>query len=215
MADQEALEEVPRGITVRDVAPSAFIEAYAFHLKNSDRFEIPKWTDIVKTGVNRELAPLNVRLRRFFKCFPLPPMSPLIGRLALRSRRVGRAQGLPQAGNRHRCASQVVWRPVPPWGPAQVLPKSCRGAHPVHPPAARGDQGHREDGERRPHDHSRRAAGPRPHRRPDCPRGPRGLKWVAPLAARPLRAPPALTFRGNGLGVYKSRLGPLQYPGQY
>lgn len=48
-----------RGITVRDVAPAAFIDAYAFHLKNSDRFEIPKWTDLVKTGVHKELAPTN------------------------------------------------------------------------------------------------------------------------------------------------------------
>ena len=48
-----------RGITVRDVAPATFIEAYAQHLKNSDRFEIPKWCDIVKTGVHKELAPSN------------------------------------------------------------------------------------------------------------------------------------------------------------
>ena len=48
-----------RGITVRDVAPAVFIEAYALHLKNSDRFEIPKWTDLVKTGVHKELAPTN------------------------------------------------------------------------------------------------------------------------------------------------------------
>lgn len=27
------------------------------HLKNSDRFEIPKWCDMVKTGVHKELAP--------------------------------------------------------------------------------------------------------------------------------------------------------------
>jgi len=33
-------ELAPRGITVRDVAPSAFIAAYALHLKNSDKFEV-------------------------------------------------------------------------------------------------------------------------------------------------------------------------------
>ncbi|KAH8092423.1 hypothetical protein JL720_5396 [Aureococcus anophagefferens] len=48
-----------RGITVRDVAPAVFIESYAAHLKNSDRFEIPKWCDLVKTGVHKELAPTN------------------------------------------------------------------------------------------------------------------------------------------------------------
>ena len=33
-------ELAPRGITVRDVAPAAFIAAYALHLKNSDKFEV-------------------------------------------------------------------------------------------------------------------------------------------------------------------------------
>jgi small subunit ribosomal protein S19e len=50
-------EYEPRGITVRDVSPAAFIDAYAAHLKNSDKFELPKWCDIVKTGVAKELAP--------------------------------------------------------------------------------------------------------------------------------------------------------------
>merc|ERR1711975_150607 len=48
-----------RGITVRDVAPEAFIAAYATHLKNSDKFELPKWTDVVKTGTLKELAPYD------------------------------------------------------------------------------------------------------------------------------------------------------------
>ncbi|KAH8043705.1 hypothetical protein JL720_17328 [Aureococcus anophagefferens] len=39
--------------------PPVFIESYAAHLKNSDRFEIPKWCDLVKTGVHKELAPTN------------------------------------------------------------------------------------------------------------------------------------------------------------
>mmetsp|Transcript_1050 Transcript_1050/g.3416 ORF Transcript_1050/g.3416 Transcript_1050/m.3416 type:complete len:161 (-) Transcript_1050:89-571(-) len=52
-------EYEPRAITVRDVAPAEFIAAYASHLKNSDKFELPKWTDIVKTGTNRELAPYD------------------------------------------------------------------------------------------------------------------------------------------------------------
>jgi small subunit ribosomal protein S19e len=53
------MAEEARGITVRDVAPSAFIAAYALHLKNSDKFELPKWTDVVKTGTNKELAPYD------------------------------------------------------------------------------------------------------------------------------------------------------------
>lgn len=57
MAEQPEYEA--RGITVRDVAPATFIESYALHLKNSDRFEIPKWCDIVKTGVHKELAPTS------------------------------------------------------------------------------------------------------------------------------------------------------------
>ena len=50
-------EEESRGICVRDVVSSKFIEAYAEHLKNSDKFELPVWADIVKTGVFKELAP--------------------------------------------------------------------------------------------------------------------------------------------------------------
>eukprot|EP00614_Pseudopedinella_elastica_P014307 CAMPEP_0172583118 /NCGR_PEP_ID=MMETSP1068-20121228/2713_1 /TAXON_ID=35684 /ORGANISM="Pseudopedinella elastica, Strain CCMP716" /LENGTH=159 /DNA_ID=CAMNT_0013376785 /DNA_START=55 /DNA_END=534 /DNA_ORIENTATION=- len=54
MAELEA-----RGITVRDVASAEFIAAYAAHLKNSDKFELPKWTDVVKTGTHKELAPYD------------------------------------------------------------------------------------------------------------------------------------------------------------
>eukprot|EP01083_Nonionella_stella_P121035 363417_1 len=54
MAELEA-----RGITVRDVSASEFIAAYALHLKNSDKFELPKWTDVVKTGIAKELAPYD------------------------------------------------------------------------------------------------------------------------------------------------------------
>ena len=51
------MSEEERGICVRDVAPKAFIEAYAEHLKNSDKFELPVWADLVKTATQRELAP--------------------------------------------------------------------------------------------------------------------------------------------------------------
>lgn len=51
------MAEEERGICVRDVAPKDFIEAYAEHLKNSDKFELPVWADLVKTGTFKELAP--------------------------------------------------------------------------------------------------------------------------------------------------------------
>ena len=40
-----------------DIAPAEFIRAYAEHLKNSDKFELPNWADMVKTAVFKELAP--------------------------------------------------------------------------------------------------------------------------------------------------------------
>mmetsp|Transcript_1256 Transcript_1256/g.1609 ORF Transcript_1256/g.1609 Transcript_1256/m.1609 type:complete len:151 (+) Transcript_1256:61-513(+) len=48
-----------RGTTVRDVAPAKFIKAYAEHLKNTGRFELPSWVDVVKTATQRELAPYD------------------------------------------------------------------------------------------------------------------------------------------------------------
>lgn len=51
------MAEEARGICVRDVSAAAFIKAYAEHLKNSDKFELPVWADTVKTGVFKELAP--------------------------------------------------------------------------------------------------------------------------------------------------------------
>ena len=51
------MAEEARGICVRDVAARAFIDAYAEHLKNSDKFELPVWSDTVKTAVFKELAP--------------------------------------------------------------------------------------------------------------------------------------------------------------
>lgn len=47
------------GVTVRDVPPAKFIQAYTEVLKNNDKFVVPKWADIVKTGVQRELAPYD------------------------------------------------------------------------------------------------------------------------------------------------------------
>ena len=51
------MAEEARGICVRDVKADQFIEAYAEHLKNSDKFELPVWSDTIKTAVFKELAP--------------------------------------------------------------------------------------------------------------------------------------------------------------
>jgi len=49
----------PTGITVKDVDVHKFNRAYAQFLKNSGKVEIPKWVDIVKTGVHKELSPYD------------------------------------------------------------------------------------------------------------------------------------------------------------
>ena len=51
------MAEEARGICVRDVPAKDFIKAYAEHLKNSDKFDLPVWSDTIKTGVFKELAP--------------------------------------------------------------------------------------------------------------------------------------------------------------
>lgn len=48
-----------KGVTVRDVSAPKFIAAYADVLKNNDKFVVPKWVDLVKTGVHKELAPYD------------------------------------------------------------------------------------------------------------------------------------------------------------
>ncbi|KNA16999.1 hypothetical protein SOVF_083970 [Spinacia oleracea] len=47
------------GKTVKDVSPHDFVKAYAAHLKRSGKMELPHWTDIVKTGKLKELAPYD------------------------------------------------------------------------------------------------------------------------------------------------------------
>jgi len=47
-----------RGI-VKDVPAQEFIIAYAAHLKHLSKFQVPKWADIVKTGIAKELPPSN------------------------------------------------------------------------------------------------------------------------------------------------------------
>jgi small subunit ribosomal protein S19e len=51
------MAEEARAICVRDVSAASFIKAYAEHLKNSDKFDLPVWADTVKTGVFKDLAP--------------------------------------------------------------------------------------------------------------------------------------------------------------
>eukprot|EP00929_Paragymnodinium_shiwhaense_P102504 TRINITY_DN656_c0_g1_i1.p1 TRINITY_DN656_c0_g1~~TRINITY_DN656_c0_g1_i1.p1 ORF type:complete len:162 (-),score=62.46 TRINITY_DN656_c0_g1_i1:75-560(-) len=46
-------------VTVKDVTADKFIKAFSQHLKRQGRYEIPKWADIVKTGISRELAPYD------------------------------------------------------------------------------------------------------------------------------------------------------------
>jgi len=45
--------------TVKDVKAEKFIKAFAKHMKRQGKFELPKWGDVVKTGVSRELAPYD------------------------------------------------------------------------------------------------------------------------------------------------------------
>lgn len=45
--------------TVKDVPAQKFIDSFARHMKRQGKFELPKWADVVKTGVTRELAPFN------------------------------------------------------------------------------------------------------------------------------------------------------------
>eukprot|EP00771_Trimastix_marina_P004038 gnl/Trimastix_PCT/77.p2 GENE.gnl/Trimastix_PCT/77~~gnl/Trimastix_PCT/77.p2 ORF type:complete len:169 (+),score=33.00 gnl/Trimastix_PCT/77:50-508(+) len=47
------------GVTLKDVAPAAFVATYAAHLKRQGRLSPPKWTEYVKTGHGKELPPLD------------------------------------------------------------------------------------------------------------------------------------------------------------
>eukprot|EP00923_Selenidium_pygospionis_P056668 GHVN01098905.1.p1 GENE.GHVN01098905.1~~GHVN01098905.1.p1 ORF type:complete len:159 (+),score=7.50 GHVN01098905.1:79-555(+) len=44
---------------LNDIRAAEFIEAYAKHLKVSGKFELPKWSEHVKTSVAKELAPYD------------------------------------------------------------------------------------------------------------------------------------------------------------
>ncbi|EOA14082.1 hypothetical protein CARUB_v10027219mg, partial [Capsella rubella] len=57
--DQSRDSTMATGKTVKDVSPHEFVKAYAAHLKRSGKIELPLWTDIVKTGKLKELAPYD------------------------------------------------------------------------------------------------------------------------------------------------------------
>jgi hypothetical protein len=48
-----------RGVTVKDVEAMKLIVAFAAYLKATGKVTIPKWANIVKTGIHKELAPYN------------------------------------------------------------------------------------------------------------------------------------------------------------
>ncbi|KAL2499884.1 40S ribosomal protein S19-3 [Abeliophyllum distichum] len=57
--DSRSAASMATAKTVKDVSPHEFVKAYAAHLKRSGKMELPEWTDIVKTGVLKELAPYD------------------------------------------------------------------------------------------------------------------------------------------------------------
>merc|ERR1712216_598181 len=48
-----------RSVTVKDVPADEFIKAAAEFLKRQPKFDVPKYHDIVKTGVIKEFAPID------------------------------------------------------------------------------------------------------------------------------------------------------------
>nr|GMD49865.1 40S ribosomal protein S19-1 [Ipomoea batatas] len=58
-AEVPAIAAMATARTVKDVSPHEFVKAYSAHLKRSGKMELPEWTDIVKTGRLKELAPYD------------------------------------------------------------------------------------------------------------------------------------------------------------
>ena len=59
MEEELAKLNTNKGITVKDVSSEEFIKAFATYLKKSGKFEIPEWTQYVKTGCFKELSPYD------------------------------------------------------------------------------------------------------------------------------------------------------------
>lgn len=51
------MAETKRRVTVKDVNAHVFVKEYAAYLKKSGLIKPPKWVDLVKTGVFKELPP--------------------------------------------------------------------------------------------------------------------------------------------------------------
>lgn len=49
------------GVTVRDVPAQDFINAYAAFLRRQAKLEIPGYVEVVKTGISKELPPLEAQ----------------------------------------------------------------------------------------------------------------------------------------------------------
>ncbi|XP_027045131.1 small ribosomal subunit protein eS19 [Pocillopora verrucosa] len=54
-----SLQQMPGGVTVKDVCPHEFIKALAAHLKKGGKLKVPEWVDLVKTAKRKELAPYD------------------------------------------------------------------------------------------------------------------------------------------------------------
>merc|ERR1712097_97748 len=54
-----SLRMARRSVTVKDVPADEFIKACADYLKRQPKFDVPKYHDIVKTAVHKELAPYD------------------------------------------------------------------------------------------------------------------------------------------------------------
>jgi small subunit ribosomal protein S19e len=48
-----------RTVTVKDVPAHEFVLTYAKHLKRTNAIKLPKWADLVKGGIHKQLAPSN------------------------------------------------------------------------------------------------------------------------------------------------------------
>ncbi|KAK3400950.1 ribosomal protein S19e-domain-containing protein [Sordaria brevicollis] len=51
---------MPGGVTVRDVEPHKFVNAYAAFLKRQGKLPVPGWVDTVKTGPAKEMPPQDI-----------------------------------------------------------------------------------------------------------------------------------------------------------
>merc|ERR1711911_143142 len=55
---RQKLSKMP-GVSVKDVDQHEFVKALAAFLKKSGKMRLPDWTDVVKTGVHKELSPYD------------------------------------------------------------------------------------------------------------------------------------------------------------